>query len=94
MYTLRTVFQTGIERNNYLGNNYEIIKEENKEEFDYYFKDLFPNPEQTDIDCVFALLITDEITIPLYSVHKYYVVGETGKTYANLSHKPQRPVEG
>jgi len=87
MYTLRTVFQTGIERNNFLGKNYEVIKKENKEEFDYYFKDLFHKPEVNDIECVFALLITDEITIPLYKVHSYYIMGELGNTFSNLTLK-------
>jgi len=87
MYTLRTVFQTGIERNNFLGKNYEVIKKENKEEYDYYFNDLFPNPEKNDTKCVFALLITDQITIPLYDVHYYYIMGETGNTFSNLTFK-------
>lgn len=87
MYTLRTVFQTGIERNNYLGKNYEVIKPESKEEFEYYFNDVFPNPEINDTQEVFALLITDEITIPLYRTHSYYIVGEKGKTFSNLTAK-------
>lgn len=87
MYTLRTVFQTGIERNNFLGENYELIKKENEEEFKYYFDDLFPNPEINDEECVFALLITPKSTIPLYDVHSYYIVGETGKTFSNLTLK-------
>lgn len=87
MFTLRTVFQTGIERNNFLGKNYEVIKKENEQEFEHYFNDLFPNPEKNDIETVFSLLITDEITIPLYSVHSYYIVGEKGKTFSNLTLK-------
>ena len=85
MYTLRTVFQTGIERNNFLGKNYEIIKKENELEFKHYFDDLFAKPEINDVECVFALLITPEITIPLYKVHSYYIMGEKGKTFSNLT---------
>lgn len=85
MYTLRTIFQTGIERNNFIGKNYELIHKHNQQEFDYYFKDLFPNPEICDIEGVYCLLITDEITIPLYNVHKYYIVNENGKTFCKIT---------
>jgi len=91
MYTLRTIFQTGIERNNFIGKNYELIHKHNQE-FDYYFKDLFPNPEQCDIEGVFCLLITDEITIPLYYVHQYYVVNENGGTFTCLTAPNKHPI--
>lgn len=85
MYTLRTIFQTGIERNNFIGNDYEIVKKENKEDFRFYFDDLFLKPEQNDVDMVYALLITPTSTIPIYEVHKYYIVGSNGETFSKLT---------
>lgn len=86
MYTLRTIFQTKIERNNYLGNNYEIIKKENVLEFEFHFNDLFKGDEElNDKENVFAFIITPKISIPLYKTSKYYIVSENGKTYQKLN---------
>jgi len=85
---LKTVFQEGFDRFNEIGGDFEIFnKKENKEEFDYYFKDLFPKPELNDQECVFAILKTPEILIPLYKVHRYYVMNNDGSTFLNLSFK-------
>lgn len=88
MFTLRTIFQTGIERNNYLGKNYEIITREQKEEFEWNFEESFKMVpvSENDRDCVYAFVITPDFSIPLYSTHKYYVVTEKGKTFGNLSY--------
>ena len=86
MFTLRTIFQNGIERNNYLGKNYEVITPEQKEDFEFYFNDLFKEPTDNEKQNLKALLITDEITIPIFVRNKYYIVGEKGKTFSNLSY--------
>lgn len=89
MYTLRTVFESGIERDNFIGKNYELIPKKAESEFQYYFNDLFPNPELNDIDNVYGLIITDEITIPLYRSLSYYIVGKHGNTFRSLKYKPE-----
>ena len=87
MFTLRTIFQTGIERNNYLGKNYEIITREQKEEFKWNFDEYFKMvPSENDMECIYAFIITPDFVIPLYTTHKYYVVNERGKTFRNLSY--------
>jgi succinate dehydrogenase/fumarate reductase flavoprotein subunit len=85
MYTLRTIFQTEIERNNYLGNNYEIIKKENTQEFEHHFYDLFKGQhELNDKENVYAFIITPKIAIPLYETSMYYIVNQNGKTYQKI----------
>jgi len=85
MYTLRTIFQTEIERNNYLGNNYEIIKKENIQEFEHHFNDVFKCVEElNDKENVYAFIITPKIGIPLYKTNSYYIVNANGKTYQKL----------
>lgn len=87
MYTLRTIFQTNIERNNYIGNDYEIIRKENKSEFEFYFDDMFKLPELNDKENVYAFIINTEIAIPLYKTSKYFIVNKNGKTFQNLTFK-------
>jgi hypothetical protein len=91
MFTLRTAFTDCNKfRNNFLGNDYELffkVNEDLEDEFNYYFKELFPTPELNEKECVFAILYNSEKLIPLYKHHKYYIVTEKGKTFGNLSYK-------
>jgi len=86
MFTLRTVFDDKKERNNYLGNDFETFrKTSNDDEFNYYFKELFPNPEKNDLEQVFAIIYNGNKLIPLYKHINYYIVTENGKTFSKIS---------
>lgn len=91
MHTLTTVFNAQHERFNVLGNDYEIFNKLESvvgdDEFSYYFKSLFPNPEINDSENVYAILYNGEVLIPLYKSHNYYLVNENGRTFKNLSFK-------
>ena len=87
MYAIKTIFDESKERVNFLGNDYDLFyKTESKEdEFSYYFKDLFPNPEINDTENVVAIISNGEIMIPLYRHFTYYIVmADTGQTFKKL----------
>ena len=85
MFTLRTIFQNEIERNNFLGENFELVKKETcKQEFQKYFDETFTEPSENDKQEVYAFVNTPEILIPLYKVHSYYIMTDEGKTFSRI----------
>jgi hypothetical protein len=85
MFTLRSCFNERSERNNFLGNDYEIFhKSAIDDEFNYNFKELFPKPEENDKENVMAIVSNGDIMIPLYRSFTYYIMNESGKTFSKL----------
>lgn len=86
IYSLRTFKQTGIQEDETIGRRFETIyKDSNKEEFDYHFNNTLG--DEFRADNIYALIYSEEVCIPLYKTHRYYVVTEHGNTYANVTFK-------
>ena len=73
MYTLKTVFNNGVERLNYLGKNFEIVT---KKESLNYFTDLCQEDENTiwsEEDAVYGFIVTPKFKVPLSSLSEYSI---------------------
>jgi len=96
MYALRT-FTENSEVNNWLGDQYEIIRrEECYERFSELFKDYFEKDHLADLSPssdeesqrTYAFIINSKNEpIPIYKEQKNYIVTESGKTYSNITYK-------
>jgi len=95
MYTLRQVRsnQSSIIRNTLLGQSYEYIPRDAKEDFNLAFKSVFQNCEEVpeidkasdfSKDHVKGFIRSDYETIPLYVDYTYYVMTEGGSTFEAL----------
>ena len=87
MFILRTVLQDKTEANSALGKTYKLTKKGEGSNFDA----LMPFTEVNDQykDEVFAIVSSEEGNqhIPLFDRNQYYIMTESGKTFANLSYK-------
>lgn len=95
MYTLTEV-ATGKENVGFhqaLGEKFSIIEREiSQGEFEKAYNALYNNQvfEEKDINKdIYCLVVTEggRDIIPLYKSNFYYIVGETGKTFKNLTFK-------
>lgn len=96
MYTLRT-FTEDSEVNNYLGEQYEVIKrEEAYDRFSEIFKDYFEREHLADLSpssdeemqrCYAFVLNDKKEPMPIYKGQKNYIVMDSGKTFSNLTYK-------
>lgn len=96
MYTLRTFTETS-EVNNWLGDQYEIIRrEESYERFSDTFEKTFDKPHVADDDpkadevskrCYAFIANQNEEPLPLYKGQTNYIVTAGGKTFSNLTYK-------
>ncbi len=95
MYTLRIVSDNGVQTNQALGQHYTLVHRfASSESFRGTFKDVFgmlhsaDSTDQDSINC-YAFLRSEggAITIPLYMDERYYIMTESGKTFANLSYR-------
>ena len=88
IYSLRTFKQTGIQEDETIGRRFEtILKKSNPEEFDYHVANTLGADFKSNLDNIFGLLYSENVCIPLYKTHKYYVVGENGNTYCKITNK-------
>lgn len=97
MYTLRS-FEDGIESNQSIGNNYQVINRKvNYEKFCEAFAKTWGKNHVADLDDesdkytknTYAFLVVDggSKLIPLYKGMLYYIVSENGKTFDNLTRR-------
>jgi len=96
MYTLRT-FTENSEVNNWLGDQYEIIRrEESYEAFAEQYRKYFDKNHVADNDPTadeisqrtYAFVINSKNEpMPIYKGQKNYIVTESGKTYSNITYK-------
>ena len=96
MFTLRT-FTEDSEVNNYLGEQYEVIKREESYErfcdlFEKHFEkdhlaDCSPSADEHTKRCFAFVLNEKEETIPIYKGQKNYIVTASGKTFSNLTYR-------
>lgn len=96
MYALRT-FTENSEVNNWLGDQYEIIRrEESYEAFAEQYRKYFDKSHVADNDPaaddisrrVYAFILNEhEQAMPVYKEQKNYIVTESGKTYSNITYK-------
>lgn len=93
MYTLRTILSDNREHNEYLGNEYSFItKEKSPDEFDVLSAEAFgtnPVDKKPYNKACEAYVVTHGARkiIPIRKKTKYFIVTDTGKTFANLTIK-------
>lgn len=88
IYSLRTFRQTGIQEDETIGRRFQTIhKEANLDEFQWHLDNTIGKDFKEDFDNMYALLYSQEVCIPLYKTHRYYVVMDNGNTYANITFK-------
>ncbi len=97
-FILRKVLNDNTQTNIILGDQYRLIEREtNYEEFSkafevdfgkFHVSDLDPTSDSFTKNC-HAFLITNEGSklIPLYKDQFNYIMSDSGKTFANLTHK-------
>ncbi|RZK73566.1 MAG: hypothetical protein EOO85_17060 [Pedobacter sp.] len=87
MFILRKITGSGVQSNICLNKVYNLIREEDKEEFekttslnDYY---------QSEKAKIYAFLIYDEGSqiIPLFKAQKNYIMSSDGNTFDNLTYR-------
>lgn len=96
MYSLRA-FTENSEVNNWLGDQYEIIRrEESYGAFAEQYRKYFDKSHVADNDSaadeisrrVYAFILNEhEQAMPVYKGQKNYIVTESGKTYSNITYK-------
>jgi hypothetical protein len=86
MLILRTILETKEENNQELGSNYRIVKKNDSED---KFNDMlaFVNVNSEYEKEVYAVVSASDssVHIPLFNRNKYYIMTDSGKTFANLS---------
>ena len=85
MFILRRITSENVERNTVLGESYLLINaERNQKDFNESLKIMKCNKED-----VYGFISHDEGSklIPLYKKSTYFVMTESGKTFANVSLK-------
>ena len=88
MFILRTFNERHIEQNEELGDNYSFIeKEGNKKEFIELLNSFVMDEEQKEKVYAFILYNDGAGTLPLYVGHLYFIMTESGKTFANISQR-------
>lgn len=95
-FTLRTFTEVS-EVNNYLGNQYEVVKrDENYNRFSELFKENFGKSHLSDDDpksdeetkrCYAMVVNEKQEPIGIFKGHTNYIVTDGGKTFANLTYK-------
>ncbi len=88
MFILRKVTGSGIQSNTCLNKVYNLITEEEKEEFDCTMKLDDYRDEETKSK-IYAFIVYNEGSeiIPLYKAQRNYIMCSDGKTFANISFK-------
>ena len=88
IYSLRTFKQTGVQEDESIGSRFETIyRDSNPQEFDHHFDKTLGEDFKGDKENMYGMLYSEDICIPLYKTHRYYVVTEHGNTYANITFK-------
>ncbi len=84
MYTLRTIFQSGEEKNQNLGNEYIYIDSISaKEAYIKLFKETFPEGS-LDINYFGVIIYNNNDSIWLSYNSFYYIMTDSGKTFKRL----------
>jgi len=89
MFILRRITSEGNERNERIGKSYHPVRKiENAEEYQKTFKTWLLGLEKDDED-IYGFVVYNEgqSIIPLYKKSVYFMMTESGKTFANLSLK-------
>lgn len=84
MFILRTVWPKGHQSNNVIGERYDYV-ERNTPEFEYYCKGVFAghsNAVEDEKHCK-GFIICGTV-FPIYDTADFYVMTESGKTFARL----------
>lgn len=87
MFILRRITGEGCECNTCLGESYHYVNSEvNKVEYERVFSNYFHGIEKPPFE-VYGFLIYDDggETIPLHRPSRYYIMTDSGKTFANLT---------
>jgi len=87
MFILRRIHPDKIEVNMNLGASYSIVlKNDSKEEFDLMYSDMFADSKRNPLDDVntYGFIQGEFGSIQLHRENKYYVMTESGKTFARL----------
>lgn len=93
MLVLRRIAEDGIEINQVVGKGYLYIhRENNLERFKDHFKNYFKkqwvdgSTDKEMVNC-YAFIREGSLVQALYKNQKTYMMTESGKTFANLTHK-------
>jgi len=89
MFILRRITSENRQLNDCLGNRYHLVlKVENKDEYEEALKVM---KWKDDDETLYGFVIYDQgnqmIYCPLYKKSVYFIMTESGKTFANISHK-------
>jgi len=87
MFILRQITKHGLESNLCLGERYQIAhKEHNTDEFERELGVTVTHPDQDDIHAIISYSNGSD-SHPLYKNFYYYIMTESGRTFANVSYK-------
>ena len=86
MYTLRSINDYGLVRNQIVGSFYERVLPEAKNNFQLHLEHIWPNKkdQEKNRSKVHSFLIFGTVT-PLYYDHEYYIMTSDGGTFENLT---------
>lgn len=88
MFILRRITSEGNELNDCLGDRYHLVlKERNQEEYEKALKVLKWKDDEELYGFIIYSKGNEMIHYPLYKKSVYFIMTETGKTFANISKK-------